>query len=226
MRIFSNLLVASLLLWGGAVYADDDDREAFNENIKAEQESKLSLFIGGEIGYAAALLGTTSNATNGATTSDFRVPYGVVGGKAGIIGFFGEKKRTGLRGYVSYHYSSDGEYYSHQTAFNAEAIWKLGRKFGIYAGLGVGYAHNASIESSNIATTSPNATTLITEPKGSGFILPVNIGFEVALDTHHTVSVNVRGSSIAASERLGATNGTTTYSARNILLTVGYAYQF
>lgn len=221
MRIFSNFLIASLLLGGGAIYADDV------EAVKTEQESKLSLFIGGEIGYAAALLGTKNNAANnGGTTSDFRVPYGVVGGKAGVIGFFGENKRTGLRSYVSYHYSSDGEYYSHQTAFNAEAIWKLGRKFGIYAGLGVGYASNASIESSNIGTQPGHNTTLITEPKGSGFILPVNIGFEVALDAHHTVSVNVRGSTIAASERLGATNTTRTYSARNILLTLGYAYQF
>ncbi len=220
MRIFSNFLIALLLLGGGAIYADD------GEAVKAEQESKLSLFIGGEIGYAAALLGTKDNAANGGTTSDFRVPYGVVGGKAGVIGFFGENKRTGLRGYVSYHYSSDGEYHSHQTAFNAEAIWKLGRKFGIYAGLGVGYASNASIKSSKIDTTNGHNTTLITEPKGSGFILPVNIGFEVALDAHHTVSVNVRGSTIAASERLGATTATKTYSARNILLTLGYAYQF
>lgn len=220
MKVLTQYLLVVTMLLSGAVWADDDTEAP---QVK-EKESQVRLFIGGEVGYAAAFLSTTDNA-NDATTSDFRVPYGVVGGKAGIMGFFGDKQRVGLRGYVSYHHSNDGEYYSHQTAFNTEVIWKLGRKFGIFAGLGVGYASNTALSSNNIGANQ-NQTTLVTDPKGSGFILPVNVGFEVALDAHHTISVNVRAPSVAASERLGAADATTTYSARNILLTLGYAYQF
>ena len=201
---------------GGAVCAAEDEPQE-------PKQSKGSLFIGTEIGYGAAFLSTDNGTT---TTSDFRVPYGVVGAKFGFIDYFGGN--VGLRGYTSYHYSSDGEYYTHQAAFNTEVIWKLGRKFGIYAGLGVGYAHNAALSSSNVNGAQQNQTTVITDPKGSGFVVPANIGFEIRVgqDYHHTVSVNLRATTIAASERLGAANNTTLYSARNLFLTLGYAYQF
>ena len=184
------------------------------------------VFVGGEVGYAMSFLSATNNSTNGGKTTDLRAPYGVVGGKIGIKKLFGEKQIVGLRGYVSYHYSNDGEYSSHQTAFNTEAVFNIGKRIGIYAGLGAGYASNVAISSNNFASDTTQ-TTLINDPKGSGFILPVNVGFEVALNAHHFVNFNMRAPSIAASERLGEkAESSITYSARNLLLTLGYTYQF
>ncbi len=210
---------------GGNIYADE-----LESSLAKEADSKVAVFVGGEVGYGVAFLSATNNSANGGKTTELRAPYGVVGGKIGIKKLFGEKQVVGLRGYVSYHYSNDGEYSSHQTAFNTEAVFNIGKRVGIYAGLGAGYVSNVAISSNNFAngTTTPNnQTTLINDPKGSGFILPVNVGFEVALNAHHFVNFNVRAPSIAASERLGEkAESSTTYSARNLLLTLGYTYQF
>ncbi|MGX2971573.1 outer membrane beta-barrel protein [Helicobacter sp. T3_23-1059] len=218
-------LLAFLLGGGGNIYADE-----LESSLAKEADSKVAVFVGGEVGYGVAFLSATNNSAKGKTT-ELRAPYGVVGGKIGIKKLFGEKQIIGLRGYVSYHYSNDGEYSSHQTAFNTEAVFNIGKRVGIYAGLGAGYASNVAISSNNFANGDTNApknqTTLINDPKGSGFILPVNVGFEVALNAHHFVNFNVRAPSIAASERLGKeAESSTTYSARNLLLTLGYTYQF
>ena len=219
-------LLAFLLGGGGNIYADE-----LESSLAKEADSKVAVFVGGEVGYAMSFLSATNNSANGGKTTELRAPYGVVGGKIGIKKLFGEKQIVGLRGYVSYHYSNDGEYSSHQTAFNTEAVFNIGKRIGIYAGLGAGYASNVAISSNNFANggtnTPKNQTTLINDPKGSGFILPVNVGFEVALNAHHFVNFNMRAPSIAASERLGEkAESSITYSARNLLLTLGYTYQF
>lgn len=224
---FGKCCLLAFLLGGGgiSIYADE-----LESSLAKEADSKVLVFVGGEVGYGVAFLSATDNKTGGGKTTELRAPYGVVGGKIGIKKLFGEKQVVGLRGYVSYHYSNDGEYSSHQTAFNTEAIFNIGKRVGIYAGLGAGYVSNVAISSNNFAngtTTPQNQTTLINDPKGSGFVLPVNVGLEVALNTHHFVNLNVRAPSIAASERLGANaDSSTTYSARNLLLTLGYTYQF
>lgn len=209
MKNFARVVVVlSLLL--GSVYATEDD---------IGQTQRGSLFIGAELGYAASMQASTGTAS----TNEFRIPFGVAGLKLGYVDYFGGS--VGLRSYGSYHYLTDNEQYGYQLAFNTEVIWNVGTKLSVYLGLGLGYAKNGEL---SITANTANAQVTDTT-KGSGMILPANVGFEVRLDNHHSVGLNIRAGTITTNDKLtqaSQTNNNNSNTSRNFLLTFGYNYRF
>lgn len=203
-----------------------------------EIDYKSGVVLGLELGTSATFLKTTateSTTTTKTTTDNF--PNGNVGFKLGYEHFF--TSWVGLRGYANYHYgflydNSDGTTKTtnlssyHQFAINADVAFRFfnfnNAGLGAYIGFGLGYGE----ANSSSTTNESNTETTIDTKLASGFVLPINVGFEVYIGENHTTSLNFRIPTVAT--KLTTTDtaaGTTTKNElRNLIITLGYTYTF
>lgn len=195
--------------------------------LNAADRGGGGFFLGGELGYSVVF--QTTNQVPSVSTTNF--PYGNVGLKFGYIGSLSEK--IALRGYASYNYgflsssedtaadgtnpasSTSSSASLHQFTGNIDVIFKLADSFGVYAGVGAGYASaNTTSVTDNVSTTTNVA---------SGFVLPVNVGVEAYMGSNHIASLNFKIPTIAYK---GTDTAAVTTEMRNLIITLGYSYKF
>lgn len=198
-------------------------------SLSAADKGSAGFFIGGELGYSATFATTTPD-----NESSSAFPLGNLGVKLGYIAPLGDK--LGLRVYLGYNWAYNTSNTStpadpaqgtaatstsqllsyHQIAGNIDVLWKFTDIFGVYAGIGAGYASN------NTTSTTDNAST--TTNVASGLVIPVNVGVETYIGGNHTLGLNFKIPTIAY-EGTDTANAITT-KIRNLIITLGYSYKF
>lgn len=161
----------------------------------------------------------------------------------------------GLRGYLDYNYgfshvhSKETQHEgmtqtikdnttlstSHAFSLNVDVLFNLLNSesfaFGLYAGVGLGYA----TMSSQVKATQENNSGIITNtvtPLGDGFILPINLGIHLTANGHHRIDLGFKIPTLAL-EYVTPLNQSqqqeqqiTTTTTRNLVATLGYSYIF
>lgn len=158
----------------------------------------------------------------------------------------------GLRGYLDYNYgfshvhSKETQHESmtqtikddttlstsHAFSLNVDVLFNLLNSesfaFGLYAGVGLGYA----TMSRQVKATQESNSGIITTvtPLGDGFILPINLGIHLTANGHHRIDLGFKIPTLAL-EYVPPLNQSqqeqqTTTTTRNLVATLGYSYIF
>lgn len=238
--------IALLILLQGYGFADEGGGNGF--------------FVGFNTGYtvgfqkAMGQSGQEQQETNGpkiteSVTAPKYINLGLQVGYNYIIMDF-----LGLRGYLDYNYgfshvhSKETQHKnttqtikddttlstSHAFSLNVDVLFNLLNSesfaFGLYAGVGLGYATMSRQVKATNEDNSGSITNTVT-PLGDGFILPINLGIHLTANGHHRIDLGFKIPTLALeyvtpNQSQQQEQQITTTTTRNLVATLGYSYIF
>lgn len=206
----------------------------FSQYASAD-ENGSGFFIGFDTGYSVTFM---ERAQTQQTTKSVVAPSLInIGVKAGYSYYF--LSFLGVRGYLDYQYgfsvsstTQTGQQTQtdttrnslHQVAFNIDALINFVNTesfaLGVYAGIGLGYA--------NASSTNVEQNQTINTKRSDGFILPINVGLGITAGEHHRLDFGVKIPTLSTKAPLpaGQTQSNTTTTYKDLIVTIGYAFQF
>lgn len=212
----------------------------------ADEGDGSGFFAGINTGYSVSFEKRTStetgkqSTTTDTTTAPSHINIGVqLGYNYMLTDFFG------LRGYLDYNYGFNHTHEkateqqnqttdtttltsSHTISANIDVLLNILSSdtfaFGAYAGIGLGYATMSSTEK----VTNGSAITNTIASRGSGFILPINLGLSLTANGHHRFELGFKIPTLSVKYVAPAQQGdpTETTTTRNLITTIGYSYIF
>lgn len=208
--------------------------------VMMADEGENGIFIGFDTGYGVGFeetiqtqQGQQTEVRNTTSAPSF-IAFGV---KAGYSYYF--LSFLGVRGYLDYQYgfsvnstttTQQGQAAQtdvtrgsvHQVALNADVLLNFinaeSFKLGVYAGIGLGFASANNTQVTQVET--------ITRKLGEGFILPINVGFGIIAGTHHRLDFGVKIPTLGIKAVTNQQNQNETTTYRDLMVTIGYSYQF
>lgn len=170
--------------------------------VAADGGEKNGAFVGMHGGVTMFGISTYTADTNSSNTSATLD----MGMQAGYQYFF--MPVIGVRGYVAYDYDGSRDYNTaklslHNITFNVDALVNFINSdnftFGVYAGVGLGYA----IQSLSNSTLQSQMEALYNY---NGFNIPINIGITATFAQHHKVEVGAKIQTLAVDSTLKMNN--------------------